>query len=128
MGDARVQSYDDREELAQVVVSVGAEHVPSRPWYVTLRPWLFCLFFLSLAEVAARIYFDLTLSLRHERYDEFPNAASTDVWIDQIRRDKAYRVVVLGDSVGVGANLLDPDQTIPRYLEATLARDLPGRL
>src|SRR2546422_8847810 len=98
MSERTEQNRDEREELAQVVVSTGTDHVPSRPWYVTLRPWLFCLMFLGLAEVASRVYFDSTLCLHQERFDTFPNAAMTDVWVKQIRRDKAFRLVVIGDS------------------------------
>src|SRR2546426_555255 len=45
---------DEREELAQVVVSKASEHVPQRPWYLVLRPWLCCLAILALVEIGVR--------------------------------------------------------------------------
>jgi hypothetical protein len=117
----------ETEELAQVVVAKGTEDKPSQPWYVTLRPWLFCLLFLFLAEIAARITFDKTTCLRSARFDNFPTAASQDIFMRQIARDKAFRVVIIGDSVVVGSPKLKDDERIPRHLEAALHRALPGR-
>src|SRR2546430_713794 len=68
----------ETEELAQVVVSSASIHVPSRAWYLVLRPWLFCVVFLFLVELGTRLYFDRTLCLRRDRFDTFANAASED--------------------------------------------------
>ncbi len=116
-----------REELASVVVAAGSEHLPARPWYVTLRPWLFCLLFLTVFELGTRAAYDRTECLHHQRFDNFPGVGSEAVWVDQLRRDPAYRVVVIGDSVVVGASLLPPDQTVPECLEREIGRALPGR-
>jgi lysophospholipase L1-like esterase len=115
------------EELADVVIAVESRDRRGEPWYVRLRAWLFCLMFLCVAECGTRIEFDTTLCLHHERFDNFPNPAALDAFVGQIKRDPAFRVVVLGDSVVVGPSLLDKDETIPEYLEVALRRQHPGR-
>src|SRR6266536_2838611 len=112
-------AIDEREELAQVVVSKASEHVPARPWYVVLRPWLCCLAILVIVEIGVRAYYDTTLCLRHDRFDTFASPALEDVWVNQMARDKAFKIVFLGDSVGVAPKLLPREQTIPYYLEQT---------
>src|SRR5215470_2181173 len=77
--DGMATEIPEREELASVVVAGRTETSASQPWYVTLRPWLFCLIFLAVAEIGVRVYFDWTLSLRHQRFDNFANAAAEDV-------------------------------------------------
>ena len=115
------------QELADVVIAAKIEDKPFVPWYVTLRPWLFCLAFLLVAELATRAYFDFTLCLQKERFDNYPSPASENAFVAQMRRDTAYKVVTIGDSTVVGAALLKPDQSIPRYLEEALRGALPGR-
>src|SRR5437763_1176495 len=100
------------EELADVVVAEDVQDRANVPWYVRLRVWLFCIAFLFVAEASARVVFDGTLCLHEERFDNFPNPAALDAFIAQMKRDKAVRVVVLGDSVVVGPSLLDKDETI----------------
>ncbi len=114
------------EELASVVVAEESLDSPSVPWYVTLRPVLFCVLFLFLAEGATRLCFDTTLCLHKERFDNFPAGPMQDVYVDQMKRDKAYKVVIIGDSVVVGPSLLEKDQTIPQYLEKSLKESIPG--
>ncbi len=118
---------DGDRELADVVIAAKTRDEPFRPWYVTLRPWLFCLLFLVLAEIGTRLYYDTGLSLRRERFDNFPSAATENAFVAQMRRDKAYKVVLIGDSTIVGSALLERSQTLPRYLEDDLTRLLPGR-
>ena len=118
---------DNDKELADVVIAAKTQDEPFRPWYVTLRPWLFCLLFLALAEAGARLYFDTGLCLQKERFDNFPTAATENAFVAQMRRDKAYKVVMIGDSTIVGSALLERSQTIPRYLEDDLRGLLPGR-
>jgi len=117
----------DREELAEVVIAAETHDSRSTPWYVRLRVWLFCLGFLLIAEAGARVAFDGTTCLHNERFDNFPNPAALDAFVSQIKRDPAYRVVVLGDSVVVGPSLLEKDETIPAYLEAALQKQMPGK-
>lgn len=117
----------ETEELAQVVVATATESDPSRRWYVTLRPWLFCMLFLLLAEAGTRVYFDTTVCLRRERFDNFATAAAQDIWVEQIARDSAFRVVLIGDSAAVGPKLMDKDKTIACQLEDRLNRDIQGR-
>jgi len=121
------KAVSEGEDLAQVVVASDVRQTTRKPWYVVLRPWLYCLFFLLLVEFAARYYFDRGDSLHGERFDNFPNAALEDRFVDQIRHDDAFRVVVIGDSVVVGPSLLERNQTIPSYMEAALNRANPGR-
>jgi lysophospholipase L1-like esterase len=115
------------EELADVVIAADQRDGRGERWYVRLRPWLFCLMFLMMTECAARVAFDYTLCLHDERFDNFPNPAAIDAYVRQIKRDTAYKVVVLGDSVVVGPSLLGKNETIPAYLEAALQRAHPGR-
>ncbi len=115
------------DELADVVVAAESRDRANVPWYVRLRAWVFCLTFLLLAECGMRVVFDGTLCLQDQRFDNFPNPAALDAYVGQIKRDRAMRVVVLGDSVVVGPSLLDMDQTIPAYLEQALKKQNPGR-
>src|SRR5207248_1727227 len=78
-------------------------------------------------ECGIRLHFDTGLSFQHERFDNFPNAATEDAWIAQIARDPAYRVVVIGDSVMVGASLIKKGETPPSYLERALTGAIPRR-
>ena len=118
---------DSDKELADVVIAAKTQDEPFRPWYVTLRPWLFCLAFLALAELGARVYFDMGLRLQKERFDNYPTAATENAFVAQMQRDKAYKVVMIGDSTIVGSALLERSQTIPRYLEDDLRGLLPDR-
>jgi lysophospholipase L1-like esterase len=122
-----VEARREHEELADVVVAAESRDSRGERWYVRLRAWLFCLLFLGMAEGGARFTFDANLSLHHERFDNFPNPAALDAYVSQIKRDKAFRVVVLGDSVVVGPSLLAKDETIPENLERALNRMNPGR-
>ncbi len=124
---AKANAQGEDRELADVVIAAQTHDEPFRPWYITLRPWLFCLLFLALAEIGARLYYDTGLSLRRERFDNFPTAATENAFVAQMRRDKAYKVVLVGDSTIVGSALLEHSQTLPRYLEDDLARLVPGR-
>ncbi len=103
------------------------ETSPSQPWFVTLRPWLFCLMFLVFVEMGVRVYFDTTTCLHDQRFDNFANPAAEDVWVDQIARDKAFKIVMIGDSVAVGPKLLRRNETIARYLELKLQQEFAGR-
>jgi hypothetical protein len=116
-----------QEELADVVVSGQSHQDANVPWYITLRPALFCLMFLALAEVGARLYFDNTICLVQERFDNFPGPAIEDEFVAQMRRDSAYKVLIVGDSTVVGPSLLGKDDTIPRKLEQELNHRLPNR-
>lgn len=122
-----VDSMRQTDELADVVIASDSRDRKEVPWYIRLRIWLFCLMFLGMAECVARVAFDGTLCLREERFDNFPNPAALDAFVGQIKRDRAFRVVVLGDSVVVGPSLLAKDETITAYLEAALKRKYPGR-
>jgi hypothetical protein len=124
---APVPPATETEELAQVVIAKESQENQAKPWYLVLRPWLFCLLFLALAEIGARLYFDLTLCLQKERFDNFPGPAFEDTYVQQMARDKAFRVVVIGDSTVVGPSLLQKDQTMPMFLEKALQRAVPGR-
>ena len=112
-------------ELADVVVADKTRDNPLVPWYVTLRPWLFCLAFLLLAELATRLYFDTSTCLQTERLDNFPTPALENAFAAQMRRDTAYKVVVIGDLTVVGSALLAKSETIPVYLEQALCAALP---
>lgn len=116
-----------QEELADVVVARQTRYEASIPWVVTLRPALFCLMFLLLAECAARLYFDTTLCLEAQRFDNFPGPGVQDAFVAQMRRDTAYKVVLIGDSTIVGPSLLPQQDTMPRALEAELNRRFPNR-
>ena len=100
---------------------------PPLSWKAVLRPWAFCLFFLVLIEGAARYTFDYNLSMQKERFDNFPSPATEDTFVRQMARDKAFKVVVIGDSTLVGSKILPKHQTIPRYLEEALQREFPQR-
>jgi hypothetical protein len=121
-----LQSATDHE-LADVVIAASTKDTPFVPWYVTMRPWLFCLAFLLVAELATRVYFDTTICLQKERFDNYPTPASENAFVAQMQRDTAYKVVTIGDSTVVGAALLKPNQSMPRYLEESLRGALPGR-
>src|SRR5579871_387976 len=121
------KSAPQQEELADVVVSGQSHHESSQPWYIALRPVLFCVMFLLLFECSARLYFDHTLCLEAERFDNFPGAAIQDAFVAQMRCDTAYKIVMIGDSTIVGPSLLARNETIPQELEAELHRRYPNR-
>ena len=123
----RVNPPTQEEELADVVVAEKTQDSPLVPWYVTLRPWLFCLMFLLLAEVTTRLYFDTSTCLQTDRLDNFPTPALENAYAAQMRRDTAYKVVVIGDSTVVGSALLNKSETIPAYLEQALRDKLPDQ-
>ncbi len=125
-GVARKRQQAD-SELADVVVSGVPTTQEDRPWYLALRPWLFCLGFLLLVEIGARLYYDTGLSLRKERFDNFPSPASENAFVAQMQRDTAYKVAVVGDSTVVGAALLGRQESMPRYLEEALQVARPNR-
>jgi hypothetical protein len=118
---------DNREELADVVIAADKSSETSLPWYVSLRPLLFCLLLLFIAECSARLYFDTTTCLEPERLDNFPGPAIEDAFVAQMGRDKAYKLVVIGDSTVVGPSLLPRNETMPGLLEAELQRAFPKR-
>jgi hypothetical protein len=121
------QIHTDRnsDELASVVIADQAAD-DARAWWVRLLPWAICLCLLLVVEGAARVVFDYTLAIRHQRFDNFPSPATQESVVSAIRRDRALRVVMLGDSTVVGSSLLLPNQSIPRQLELALNKELPG--
>lgn len=114
-------------EFADVVVAAQIQDRPMVPWYVTLRPWLFCLMFLLCAELGTRLYYDTGYSLQTERFDNFPTPALENAYVAQMRRDPAYKIAVIGDSTVVGAALLDQKDYVPNQLQAALRGTLPNR-
>jgi hypothetical protein len=124
---ATSKAEPQQEELAEVIAAGQTRYEASRPWYVTLRPALFCLMFLLMAECAARLYFDTTLCLETERFDNFPGPGTQAAFIAQMQRDKAYKIVLIGDSTIVGPSLLPKNETMPRILEAELNHRVPNR-
>ena len=113
------------DELASVVIADQAAE-DARPWWVRLLPWGVCLCLLLVMEGAVRGVFDYTLAIRYQRFDNFPSPATQESVVSAIRRDRALRVVMLGDSTVVGSSLLMPNESIPRQLEIALSRELPG--
>lgn len=114
-------------ELADVVVSGVPTGQEDRPWYLALRSWFFCLGFLLLLEIGTRLYYDTGLSLRKERFDNFPTPASQNAFIAQMQRDTAYKIAIVGDSTVVGGALLGRQESMPRYLEGALQAARPNR-
>jgi len=120
-------SETTERELADVVVAAKIQDRPRTPWFITLRPWLFCLAFLFCAELGARLYYDTGTSLQSERFDNFPTPALENLFVAQMQRDTAYKIAVIGDSTVVGAALLDQKDYVPNQLQAALHRALPDR-